>query len=456
MSARRLRRGLGANALSIAIRIALQFATLPLLFAAWPAGQVGVWLMLFALPAYVGIVGTGFAGAGGSESLAAAQAADMPRARRLFVGAWAVTSAGTIALALAFLAGGEALARLMPLAEADVATAEIGTALGWLALYIVASSQLAVADIPFRVAGRYPDHILLTSLAGLAEIVIIAFCALLSGDLAVLAMGLALGRTGMAALTIVCARRAAPDMFAGSRRTDRRTIGALWRPSLAFMAMPVIFGLNLQGYLLLAGARFGAVALAAFAATRTLTRMLDLLINLAYGLHYYESGYLSDDRTGVQRRILATTTAALLVVALAFAAALLATGHWLQPLYTGGQTRFDPALAAVLLAAAGLRALAAAPLAVLAAENRHGPTVAIYLAGSLAGLAGASMLAAAGAPLVACVGFLVLAEAAQTIPALGAALRHLGMTPAAFARAVISRDRLGDLAAMIRMLRRPA
>ena len=33
MSARRLRRGLGANALSIAIRIALQFATLPLLFA---------------------------------------------------------------------------------------------------------------------------------------------------------------------------------------------------------------------------------------------------------------------------------------------------------------------------------------------------------------------------------------------------------------------------------------
>ena len=66
MSASRLRRGLGANALSIAIRIALQFATLPLLFAAWPAGQVGVWLMLFTLPAYVGIVGTGFAGAGGS------------------------------------------------------------------------------------------------------------------------------------------------------------------------------------------------------------------------------------------------------------------------------------------------------------------------------------------------------------------------------------------------------
>ena len=169
---------------------------------------------------------------------------------------------------------------------------------------------------------------------------LIAFTLASSDSIAVLAMALALGRAAMAAITLLVARRAAPQLFAGHAGIDTAAMRALVRPSLAFMAMPLIFGLNLQGYVLLVGARYGPVALAAFAATRTLTRLLDLLTNLAYGLHYYESGYLAGERIALQRRILATTTLAALAIALLLSAALLATGAWLQPLYTGGQTRF--------------------------------------------------------------------------------------------------------------------
>ena len=216
--------------------------------------------------------------------------------------------------------------------------------------------------------------------------------------------------------------------------------------------MPLVFGVNLQGYLLLVGASFGAVALAGFVATRTLVRVLDLVTGLAYGLQYYESGYLEGDRQAAQRRIMATMTIIALALSLSFAAALLIFGPLLQDLYTLGETRFDYAVATILLCAATLRALAAAPVAVVAAENAHTPIVAAYLAGSAAGLALAAGLGVAGAPLSLVLLPLVLAEASQLVPATRRALVMLDWTPGDFFAALLSGERKSDIAAFVRLL----
>ena len=446
MSGARLMRGIGANALAIATRIAAQFATLPLFFLSWPAERVGIWLLLFALPAYLGIIGTGFAGAGGTASLAAFRRGDTAQARAAFGAAWLTTTLGTAAFALIFALAGREVLHLLSVDPGGVAPGEIAAALGWLALYILASSQIAIAEIPYRVAGRYPSFIVLSSIASLIEVAIIAISVVASDDIATLAMGLALGRSILALGIFIASSRTGPDLFRNRGGNLGEQARALAKPSLAFMAMPVVFGLNLQGYLVLVGAANGPAALAAFAATRTLTRLLDLLTNVAYGLHYYESGYLDGDRLEIQRRILATMTLAALVLSAAFSAILLASGAWLQSVYTAGKTAFDPGVAAILLCAASLRALSAAPLAVIAADNRHASTIALYLAGSAAALGCAILLSFAGFPLALCLSLLIAAEACQFVPAMRAALRDCVISPAAFLRMLASRQRLSDLA----------
>lgn len=440
--------------LSIATRIAVQFATLPLLFAHWSAEQVGVWLLIFALPAYVAIIGTGFAGAGGSASVASARRGDMADARAHFAAAWVVTAAGTMVFAGAFFLAGEQLTAWLGSDMAPAARQDVTGAVGWLALYVLASSQMAMADIPFRVAERYPTHIVMASFANLAEIAIVAVVVALSDALVVLAMALALARCVLAAVILLYARKACPQLFARGSGWAAQHIRLLAKPSLAFMAMPIVFGINLQGYLLLVGARYGAAAAAAFAATRALTRLLDLFANLTFGVQYYESGYLDGGRRSVQRRVLATMTVVAGIVALAFSALLLAIGGWLQALYTLGETNFDPLIASVLLCAATLRAFASAPVAAIAAENRHAPVVSIYLAGTVVSLGIAFALSAAGAPLAVCLVGLVLAEASQLVAAMRAALRDLDLSVAEFLRSLHSRERIADFGMMLQLLQR--
>ena len=453
---RRLVRGISANLMAVGTRIAVQFATLPIFFASWSVEAVGNWLILFAVPAYIALVGNGFAGAGGTAALAAARDGDLPQARRHFRAAWTISAFSTAALALLFASAAMFIIPSVVEHDGNVAVWDMAKAAAWLSLYIFATSQMAIFDIPYRVAGRYPDHIFLYNATGLLEIVVIAAAVTFSDSLATLAMALALFRCLSAAWIYLSARKAAPLMFGKAVGDIKGNVAQLWRPSLAFMMMPLIFGLNLQGYLLLVGASFGAVVLAGFAATRTLTRLLDLLTSVTYNLQFYESGYIEDDRQALQRRMLATMSVVSVFVAIAFALLLLSLGPWLQGLYTLGQTEFGPAVALVLLAAASLRSLASVPMVVLAADNAHARVVAIYLAGSALALLLASALGIAGAPLPAVLAPLLLAEASQLVPAWRRALHALEWAPGAFFSSLTARERIDDVAALWRMVTKRA
>ena len=452
---RRIRRGLAANLAAIATRIVVQFATLPILFAAWNVERVGTWLVLFSIPAYIALVGNAFAGAGGNAALAATREGDTSAASSHFRVAWTISTVSTLLLAVLFAGFSYALAPSMIGADSDVRVADAVQAAGWLALYIFATSQMAVLDVPFRVAERYSDHILLYNAASLIEIAVIAAAVVLTDSLATLAMALALTRCLAAFVILVAARQAAPSLFArGSERSGGSGLAALWRPSLAFMFIPLVFGLNLQGYVLLVGAVFGAALLAGFVATRTLTRLLDLFTNLTYAMQFYESGYLEKDAQDVQRRLLATMTLVTLAVCLGFSLALLALGNWLQTIYTLGQTNFDPVIAAILLTAASLRSLSAAPMAMLASGNLHARVMAIYCAGSALALAVAVTLALAGASLAMVVLPLILAEASQLVPSMRQALSRVGWTVPDLIAQLFRRERFSDMAQLWTMLRR--
>ena len=450
---RRMLRGLSANLAAIGSRIAVQFATVPILFANWSVEAIGIWLILFAVPSYVAIVGNALVGAGGTAALAAVQAGDMDRARQDFRVAWGISAASTAALALVF--AGCAMFLIPSLLEAgdEVDLWDAAKAAAWLALYVFATSQMGIFDIPYRAVGRYPDHLFLFNAASLVEIVVLAAAVTFSDSLSTLAMSLALYRCVAALWIYLSAREAAPALFQRGASAAQQSVRELWLPSLAFMLMPLVYGVNLQGYLLLVGAVFGAVALAAFSATRILTRLLDLITGLTFAMQYYESGYIPGNRRAVQRRMLATMTLVSLAISVAFSVTLLVLGNWLQNLFTMGETAFDNSAAMVLLAASSIRALASAPTAIVAADNAHARIASLYLAGSVAGLFLATALGFAGASLTLMLTPLLLAEMAQLVPAMRRAWDTLGMTADEFFAALVSGERLEDVQAMWRMLR---
>lgn len=454
MTARkRILRGLAANLASIATRIAVQLATLPIFFASWNAERVGTWLIVFSVPGYIALVGNGFAGAGGTASLAAARSGDLSRARSDFYMSWGISAMSTGVLALLFAGTAMFLTPSLIEAGGNIGIWDVAQAAAWLSLYIFATSQMAVFDIPFRVAGRYPDHIFLYNAASLVEIVVIAAAVTFSESLATLAMALTLTRCVAAIVVFIAARRVAPEMFSGNRTPAGDSLSHLWRPSLALMFVPLVFGLNLQGYVLLVGGTYGAIVLANFVATRTLTRLLDLFTNLTYAMQFYESGYLEGEKRAVQRRMLCTMTLITFTVCILFSGLLLALGSWVQDLYTLGETRFDPLVAAILLTAASLRSLCAAPAAVLTASNAHARMMAIYLAGSVAALIVAILLSLGGAPLWLVVIPLLLAEASALVPAIRQALVKLEWTWPQFLAELVARERLDDMRQLLVMLR---
>ncbi|MXO51430.1 hypothetical protein GRI42_08960 [Erythrobacter gaetbuli] len=449
----RIRKGIAAHAATLVTRIAVQFVTLPVFFASWSADRVGTWLLLFAIPAYVAIAATGFAAAGGNSALAAMQAGDKEQAAADFHASWLVTTIATGVLALLFFIG---MAAVVPqMSGLDLLSASEGTAtLAWLALYIFAVSQTMIAEIPFRAAGKYPEYIASFNAASLVEIVVIALSVVTSDSFATLAMALALSRGAGALLIFRLGKNYAPELFRRSGKPLRESFRPLVKPSLAFMLAPLIFGINLQGFVLVLGLSVGAAALAGFVATRTLTRIIDLYTNFTYASQFYESGHFDGPKEDIQRRLLATMTLVSLLACLALSAFLLGVGPWLQDFYTLGQTSFDPLVAAILLAAATLRALAASPTAILAAANLHSRYMTAYLAGSAIALGLALLLARSGASLPVVIVPLLLSEASQLVPAMRDAMRVLAITPAQFLRMLASRQRLADIRALLNQLRR--
>ncbi|MXO94886.1 hypothetical protein GRI34_00455 [Erythrobacter aquimaris] len=454
MSARqRILRGAAANFGSLATRIAAQFLTLPILFSSWDAERVGAWLLLFALPAYFGFVSAGFSGAGGTAAVVAHGKGDAAQSRAHFRSSWIIASAATLVLAalfpLAVAQAGEAVAALRSMPQ-DI----LNQTLIALTIYIVATSQVAALEIPFRAVGRYADHIALNSVSILAEIVVIAVCVTLSDNIATLAAALAATRITAAIWIASLARRTAPTMFHGPSSRLGDSTRTLMLPSLALMLLPLVHGINLQGYVMVIGLSSGAVILAGFVATRTLTRLLDLFTSFSFSMQFYESTHLDPEDLETRRRLLAVMTILAACIAVVFSAALLVFGDLAQRIFTRAQAPFDPGVASVLLLAAGLRALASAPFAMIAAANRQSTTVTWYFIASLAGLILAASLAERGFALPLVLAPIVLAELFQLVPAFRGALRMSNLGVGEFIASLFSRDRIGDVAWAMRELRR--
>ena len=441
----RLRRGLLANAMAVILRIATQLGLLPLLFIHWNRQEVGIWLMLFSLPMIFHIASTVFFAAGSNVALM--DRANIQSAQAAFRSSVRLANAATLALILlgiiAFVVSNFAGARWSGLLLAD----DMGALLAIFAAYVIANVPLAAMEVPLRHAGRYPDHIALQAAALACEALAIGTAVVLGAGLLEAAAAMLVTRVIFAVGVMGFAHKLNPAIFATRghlKAMERHLIG----PALGFMALPLVYAVNLSGYTLLIGFAFGPVILATFVATRTLIRLIDLVTNFLFAAQYYEAGHAHSDPQKAQqwqRRLLATMTLLTGLFAALFTVAMLAIGGWLQHWWTAGQTQFDQRLALVLLLAGAIRILCASPAALLSAANKHTGFARAYLLGSLAAFGLGGLLAWNGADLVVICAMLIVAEFSQLVPIMRAALKAMDMSLRAFLVSIVSGQRLSDM-----------
>src|ERR1700730_6627408 len=96
----RLLRGLGATALGPIVTAFIQLGTVPLLLHYWGAAKYGDWLILFAIPSYLGLSDLGFGNASGSDMTMRVAAGDRKGAIETFQSSLALLSGVSLCVGL--------------------------------------------------------------------------------------------------------------------------------------------------------------------------------------------------------------------------------------------------------------------------------------------------------------------------------------------------------------------
>lgn len=435
----RLARGVLAQIFATSSRVVTQLAFLPLLFVFLSAGEVGLWSILLSMPTYLVIIAQGLATAGANAAIGpkAGEAEQVGTIYRF------VERRALAATALAWLLICGLTEALLARTVIDPSPLTVGQ-LRWVAVFLGASAMLTAAlaalEVPLRAAGRYPTFVVLMSSATAAELVIVGLALLLGAEIVGMAASLAAAR----AMVWLYGRHLAGAASPASFTSGAADHAALWRPAVAFMLLPLAYGINLQAIVVLIGAFYGTTALAGFVATRMLARMFDLFTGFVFSASYYESAHGAQADDARLLRVTASLTLLTLLIGAAFWAALLMLGPWLQTTWTSAKTSFDPWLASVIVAAAIWRGLAAMPSAILAARNQHERFTATYLGLSVAAFAACAFAASHYAALAVVMLPLLVAEAVQTGVVLRQFFRLTGSSPPDFTRRVFSRSAVAE------------
>lgn len=444
---KRLLGGIFANAFNVLSRIGVQFLIVPILFVSWDTRLVGIWLLLSSIPSYLGLTASGFGSAGGNLAITAQKDGDTGMAQAAFRATWLLVTLSNFAIVAAFIGASDWIIASNAFNTNSVPPGELRAAMLWLSVYVMLTVQNSVLVLPYRHGGQYPRNIFISSLHASVEVAATGIVVANTHRLDLLPMWLCIVRLAFLLIMAWYGWRASPRLF--RKPPAGLTVVALkqiWRPSLAFMAAPIVFGFNLQGYNLLIGAFYGPVVLAAFVATRILIRGLDILTNFAYSVQFYELPYLQGEGGDLMRRLVATLTSAMVAVSIVFLACVVFLGGPVLRIWTVGRVEFDLGVALGLSIAGIVRAISISPAAALSATNRNTGFMTIYTIASAASFGLAFLLAWLGAPLWMVVASPIVAELGQLVPAFYGSAHDLGYPLRRMARDVVNfPERWADL-----------
>jgi O-antigen/teichoic acid export membrane protein len=383
----RLVRGVQAQVAGHVVRVIIQVGGVSLLIAVWGLHRYGDWLIVAAIPNYIGFSDIGFTGAAMNEMIMSVARQDRQRALVVFQAVSNAMLGFFLLVAVAVLL----LSAVIPVASLLNLSTITNHAARWILVMLALDALLELyAGLfygAFACEGRYGEGGLWIGGLLLAEFCGLATAVLAGGGPTAGAAAMLAVRAAGTIFMYLALRRRVPWLHFGKPTAMRSVLRGLLSPALASGAIPAALILNIQGMVILVGVTVGPAGVAVFSTVRTMTRALIQLLSSVFAVITPEisRAYAANDhdfvhaihRRGCQLAIwLALPPTVILGV----------FGGPILKLWTSGKVGPNGLMLYILLATVVIDALWTTSLGVLYATNRHQRVAAYYFVASLISL----------------------------------------------------------------------
>jgi O-antigen/teichoic acid export membrane protein len=448
---RRLIAGFGANTFSRLSTTLTQIFSVPVFLSHWGVHMYGEWILLNAIPSYLGLSDVGFGSVAGNEMTMLAAAQNFEEALVVFQSVWVLTTVITSVIALVLTAAVWWLPLDAWLHMHSISPGDTRLIILLLGLAVLLGMQETLFQAAFRCVGKYPLGTMAKSLVVLA-----AFLSTMIGvgfhltPVPVTVLYVAVNAVGVLALWILL-RREVPWIRFGFRHAQWAAIRRLTVPALSFMSFPLVNALNLQGILVVIGYVMGPVAVVTFNTARTISRSAAQGMNLINNSIWPEmSAAFGIGAMDVARMLHRRACQISLLLCLGITLGVAFLGDWIWRVWTVGRVPTDPVLLDIMLLQMVVSAFWFTSSVVPMATNQHQRMARAMLIATCAALLLAWLLMHSpslglrGAAIA-----LVAGDAFTAFYVLRESLGLLGDTLHGFARSMV------DLSPLPRLLRRP-
>ncbi len=279
----RLLHAVGATSLKPVVTAVIQLVSVPVFLHFWGPKLYGEWLVLSAIPVYLGLTDFGFGSVAANEMTMQITRGERTAALEVFQSTWVLTTGVSVAIGLCVALGLWALP-IEKWLHVSVLSRGEATAILWaLCAYVLLDLQWTIIAAGFRSDGNYALGTLLGNIVvfgtNASSIIAVAFHA----SPLIVAIVLVAARLLGNLVCQVVLRRKSPWLRHGYRHSRFVTIRKLFRPAIAYMGLTVSSSFSFQGMTLVVGAVLGPIAVVMFSTVRTLTRvayqMVDMITN---------------------------------------------------------------------------------------------------------------------------------------------------------------------------------
>jgi O-antigen/teichoic acid export membrane protein len=387
----RLLKSSTANAFGLAVRIAQQLLIVPVLLTSWSVELYGEWLLISAIPVFIGLSDFGFIAAGSNELARRASQEGEQSAKRFYNAYTVLFQRWSILIALILFA----LSYVVPFVEIMglqlLGQLEAGFIFFVLSIAALISQNSLTLLAGLRTKGLYHIGLIIRAVVALTQLILIvimvnlfdappfhiALCMVFTSIFAYMLEWVVLRRAGLCQQT---------NLF-NIRLKLQEPMSRYLFMGMEMMLMPLAQALVLQGTIIIVGKLLGAVAVVMFSTHRTLARLSASILQLFSNPLRAEVGMLQspEDRPALTA-ILQLLSRITVWMSLFFTFVLILVGSWIFEFWTNGNVKFNPTLLAILLAGVVAESLWRVSTAIRLGTNRHRPVAWGYLLASLLGI----------------------------------------------------------------------
>lgn len=270
---RRLVLGILALAYGKLVTAFVQLLMIPVLVHSWGLAVYGQWLVIAAVPVFLGASDLGFGIAAGNRLIGEIARGDRDAARETFQSATATVLTLSLVVLAVCIAGCLWLPASVFETQGGLDAAPMRITAALLILYGMASLNWAMFGAVAKAMGRFPRCATIEATSKLAEGGAVIAIVLLGGGPVAAAIGFLVARILGIACHVGFALHLAPWLRPGFAHVTRERVRELFRPAVAAMVLPLSQAVYLQGTVMVVGAAGGAALVPIYSSLRTVSRV---------------------------------------------------------------------------------------------------------------------------------------------------------------------------------------